>query len=578
MGETTGIAPADTALTPQERRLIACAARGEWWRPEAIEGQDADPANADGWSSARRLRAELIHCLIAGDIWPGEAQPWALGPKGLRIEGAFVAGAFDLEGATLRGTLWLHRCVFDERLNFADATTRTISLSGSHLRRGLVAPRVTIRGALLLSHGFRASGGIDIRDARIDGQLGCSGGRFENPGGVALDAGALTAEVVYLNRGFSATGEVCLIGARIERQLDCIAGTFDNAGGFAINATSLAVGHSLQLRDGFCAHGEVNLVRATIGGSLRCEHATFSNAPGLAIDLSMAHVDAGFSLHNLRPAPGATRGLEGRLILDQAQCRTYCDDPRAWPEPGQLVLDGFVYERFHASDTRWRTRKDWLKHQVRGHLDGSFRPQPWTQTINVLRAMGHDGDARELAVQRELARARSKGTGGVEKFWLYALNVFVGNGYKPWRAAWWSALFVALGWFVFASAGEQGYMAPRDGNVRVSEAWNVAPPKVPRLPKTYPPFNALAFAFDSYLPVIAFEQDESWEPSTQKTLRSVQAAPDRALLGLTPRWLTLPDGFFAGGWHRLLYWILEILGWIFVSLFIAGMSGIMKKE
>jgi hypothetical protein len=40
----------------------------------------------------------------------------------------------------------------------------------------------------------------------------------------------------------------------------------------------------------------------------------------------------------------------------------------------------------------------------------------------------------------------------------------------------------------------------------------------------------------------------------------------------------LPDAFFAQGWHRVLYWSEEFLGWVFVSLFIAGMSGIMKNE
>jgi hypothetical protein len=35
---------------------------------------------------------------------------------------------------------------------------------------------------------------------------------------------------------------------------------------------------------------------------------------------------------------------------------------------------------------------------------------------------------------------------------------------------------------------------------------------------------------------------------------------------------------FSWGVHRVVYWADEVLGWIFVSLFIAGMSGIMKKE
>jgi len=32
------------------------------------------------------------------------------------------------------------------------------------------------------------------------------------------------------------------------------------------------------------------------------------------------------------------------------------------------------------------------------------------------------------------------------------------------------------------------------------------------------------------------------------------------------------------GFHRFVYWVEEFLGWVLVSLFVAGMSGVMKKE
>ena len=76
--------------------------------------------------------------------------------------------------------------------------------------------------------------------------------------------------------------------------------------------------------------------------------------------------------------------------------------------------------------------------------------------------------------------------------------------------------------------------------------------------------------------MITFGQDESWEPSDVRSIPVLRAAPDRALL-----WLAgggLPQSVYAGGWHRVVYWVEGGLGWVFVSLFIAGMSGIMKKE
>jgi len=157
-------------------------------------------------------------------------------------------------------------------------------------------------------------------------------------------------------------------------------------------------------------------------------------------------------------------------------------------------------------------------------------------------------------------------------------DVMLGYGYRPWRAVGWSAAFIALAWWVFASAASLGYMAPRDGNVRVSPEWNHPEGNKsgkPEVPRTYPPFNGLVYALDDYLPVIEFGQDEAWEPSTKKTIVVIHSAPDLFGLHYVP---VAPEWVFTAGWHRVLYWIEEFLGWVFVSLFIAGMSGLMKKE
>ena len=88
-------------------------------------------------------------------------------------------------------------------------------------------------------------------------------------------------------------------------------------------------------------------------------------------------------------------------------------------------------------------------------------------------------------------------------------------------------------WIVFASAGDLGYMVPRDSGVRVNSKWNIQPdwqakpPKLPRLPSTYPPFNGLVYALDAYLPVIELGQDEDWEPSAIKTAPAINAQPEQ---------------------------------------------------
>ncbi|MCH8858370.1 MAG: hypothetical protein IID54_02175, partial [Proteobacteria bacterium] len=75
----------------------------------------------------------------------------------------------------------------------------------------------------------------------------------------------------------------------------------------------------------------------------------------------------------------------------------------------------------------------------------------------------------------------------------------------------------------------------------------------------------------AYLPLIELGQDTAWTLSNAKTCAARQ---DKVCFNGN-RW---QEGFFRLGIHRVLYWTMAILGWIFVSLLIAGMSGVMKKE
>ena len=568
------------ALTPQELRLIECAAKGEWWEPLEVDGKapDMDPAKANDWDMARTLRADVIRCLAVGDVWSTQTQAWPISAKGILVSGAQISGVLDLEGVTVERLLCFQSCVFDGTVELSDARTRAVSFDGSHLFR-LTAERAKIDGGLYLRNGFAAKGEVRLRMADIKGQFSCSGGIFENPDGQALAADSIRVGAsLYLDHGFTAKGEVDLTGAKITGQFSCENGRFEKQDGRALDADTITVGGNVFLRHGFTAIGEVNFTRATIGGNLRGEGGSFDNATGDALDLSSVEIGAGLFLHALIPPEGCKNGMAGRLLLSQAKCRTYRDDQGSWPEPGKLVLDGFTYDRFAECDTDWRQRRLWLRRQNVDHIVDRYSPQPWTQAISVLRAMGHDREARRLAICRETVRLKSKSTGYWSKFWMALSYVTVGFGYRPWLALVWSALFVSVGWWMFASAASLGYMAPRDGAVRRSDEWN-NPAKGhllrPTLPRTYPPFNGLIYALDGYLPVIEFGQDEAWEPSSVRTVPVIHSALDWTEDAYVPK---PPEWFFTKGVHRFVYWANEILGWLFITLFVAGMSGLMKKE
>ena len=558
----------------------------------------------------------------------------ALNANGAKITGGvYLRGGFEAHGevnlvaATIGGSF---DCQVGKFLNEA--------------KTALNANGAKITGGVYLRGGFEAQGEVNLVGTTIEGSLDCSDGKFLNEGKTALNAnGAKIAGGVFLCAGFEAHGEVNLVGATIEGNFECDGGKFLNEGKMALSAGGAKITGGVYLRDGFEAQGEVNLVNAMIGSQFQCCGGSFIHSTGTALTLRFAEIASalrfeGRLLDTVCWLPALFRG---QVDLMQAKCVTFCDDKVDWSTCSGLLLDGFTYERFHECDTNWKIRRDWLLRQSPTHLgfdpklpvapvwrrilrsisqaanliahreqsppqsqppNGTFRPQPWTQAVKVLRAMGHDDDARELAMQREIMRANSASTRWHLRAWLHLLRWTIGNGYKPQWALYWSLLFVVLGWLTFATAANLGFMAPRDGSVQVL----LASEAKAKIPEHYTRFNGPIFALDVYLPIIELGQDTAWEPTDTQTGHRRATADSRwvefvrLVLGhdwsvtgqksanehkhpLPPQTIWDRGAAFAAwcfslGVHRFIYWAVELLGWLFVSLYIAGMSGIMKNE
>jgi high-affinity K+ transport system ATPase subunit B len=98
-------------------------------------------------------------------------------------------------------------------------------------------------------------------NARIGGMFDCSGGRFANGAGPALNADGVTVDGgMVLGAGFVAAGEVRLTGAHVKVQLVCNGGNFSNAGGTALLADGVTVEGTMHCGDGFVALGTVRLL------------------------------------------------------------------------------------------------------------------------------------------------------------------------------------------------------------------------------------------------------------------------------------------------------------------------------
>ena len=167
------------------------------------------------------------------------------------------------------------------------------------------------------------------------------------------------------------------------------------------------------------------------------------------------------------------------ISLSGARVGRLVDDEASWG--AGLVLDGFTYDALLGdAPTDAPRRLAWLKKQRPSHWGVEqngmdFKPQPWQQLIRVLRAMGHDEEARQVAIAREehLRRIGKIGQtpptwGRLRAFvyrsatrrfhWLFGL--LAAYGYRPIRVAGWMlGVWLACA-AMFWWAALQGVFAP----------------------------------------------------------------------------------------------------------------------
>ena len=468
--------------TPAEQRVIDAAAAGEICDFRVNDPATDDPAQAETWGAERALRADVLRALCLG-LRPD----WPLDPRGVQVQGARIDGALDLAATTVAVPLAFWGCAFTAAPIVRDAALKVLNLSGSRLP-GLEGDGLTVQSSLFL-RGIHAVGEIRLLGAMVGGSLDCSGGRFESPRGKALSADRLTTGGdVFLINGFRAVGEVRVLGARIGGDLACIGGSFENPEGVALNAD-----------------------RADIRGGLFWRQL---QAP-----------------------------TTGRVSLAHATVGVLADDLESWPQPGALILNGFVYGAIAPdSTTDAEKRLDWLRRQD----PQLFSPQPYEQLAKVLRQMGHDDDARKIAIARKqalIARSGNRASRLARHLVLWP----VGYGYRPARALWCLLALIAFGTLIFSGPVGGGVMLP----AKLGEAQVTAYQTCAALPPGYPRFQPLVYAIDTALPIIDFHQEAWW----------------------------LPDEAGVRGLGTQVYlWLHIALGWLLTTLGIAAVTGIIKRD
>jgi hypothetical protein len=413
----------------------------------------------------RMVRGEVIRFLLLGGVAVEAGDLPAL-----RLTGAHITGALELEHAEIMAPISLHECRFDERMSVFGSHLRRLSLDRS-VMPGLLASMTTFDASLGLT-GCRSTREISLMGARIGGALFLNGAELTGPV-TALDGTWLSVGTDVLARdGFTGRGALLLDNAEIGGSLRWEGAVLDNPDGVALSGQDLRVGANADLCDGFSANGAVRLRYAEVTSRLCFERATLTVPVGKTA-LDCRHVVAR-ELVLLPTGPPA-----GIVDLSHARIGLLRDTAATWPSA--LRLDGLTYETMAELDNR-ADRLRWLR------LDpGGFRPQAYTQLAQVYRSVGRDDDARTVLLAGERHRRDILALPG--RLWGRLQDLTVGYGYRPVRAAGWLAALLVVGTALF------GLYPPRA----------VEPGQAPE-------FVASIYTLDLILPVIDFGQQSAYHP------------------------------------------------------------------
>ncbi|NUQ51331.1 MAG: hypothetical protein HUU19_01385 [Phycisphaerales bacterium] len=573
-----------------------------------------------------------------GTFSANDDDPPALGCVGIRIEGSLsLAG-----GAAVSGRLVLSSARIGNDLNAREATFENsggeaLLAIGLEVQGSVYLERSAARGECCF-RGARIGGDFVLAGATLSGRRGSD---RTTGSALDLDRGAI-AGTVDLSGGASIRGEVRLRGATIGGSIDLTGCVIDGATGvgesvgYAMRAEGVRVAGDVVFGAAFHSRGEVRLLGATIDGALECNGARFENPimsrpeKWRALSLHRLDVSRGVYFRGERPAhagqpPGLptrtlgsivmvgarvgrdlqiqmlecdgdlnidrasiestlridpTASISGVLDLSDARVARLRDSLDAWRRPRRLNLHGFRYGSFtDECDMTVADRIDWVGHGgVDSNAQAVFSAEPYQQLARVYASMGRSDDAvkvrqAQFRARREHERPRSFWdiSGACWYWWRWLVIRLLGCGYN--RLGPLYAMFVLwlIGGLVFQAANRQGLMVPASDQVLTTSEYQQESGR--KVPLDYQPMNVWTYSADAMLPFIDLHQERFWLPKRDPD-------PDRwrAIANLdrgTVFGYPFPD---AGRFVRWYLWFHIAAGWILSTLFVVGLSGIVKNE
>jgi hypothetical protein len=322
---------------------------------------------------------------------------------------------------------------------------------------------------------------------------------------------------------------VNLTDAKIDGSLECNGGQFigtDTAP--ALDANGVDVKGAVLLRTGFRAVGRINFTGASVGRAF--QWADVGSPENVVLDLRLMKV--------------------GTLLNHQ----------NSWPAQGHLELDGFVYDQIdNEAHPNAKVQLGWLELQPRDR----FRSQPFEQLAAALRKTGVEDEAKKVMIARNTAEAehiplRFNRIG--DWSWFKIVGPVIGYGYRPWNAFTVSLAVITVGWWLFRRGFVRGLVTPTKDEKYTIEKDGASP-----VSDNYPKFNALVYSLETFVPFLKLGINEHWTPNAK-------SGEPLKVLSIGALRLSTTTGALLRGY----LWFHIIAGWVLTTLWVGGLTGLVK--
>jgi hypothetical protein len=491
---------------------------------------------------------------------------------GISLPGADITGQLNMTGAHLKGRDKEGYSLFADNIK----VSRDVFLRSA-------SKQIT----------FIAVGGIRLSGADITGQLDMAGAHLKGRD----------------KEGYSLFAQDIKVGDDVFLRSTSKQGTFSAADVIMFYCANITGGLDMS---GAQLKNLISLKDAYVGGSLDLTDAVLAKAPMQAVDAERVEIRHVLSWRPAKP-------VNGSVSLEGATAAELKDN---WKEgvngywPTNLQINGFKYIRIDAGDaaqnasvkqrltwirgrykredflrtdlkrllcstfflTGWARRTlttghPWLafkavieairfalqainvafrvtiqavKVAMFGEAKMDFASQPYEQLASVYRGAGRDTDARKVAIasRRDLRRW------GRLRWYRRAFNWFLDKtiryGYQTWRAfVWLAALYAAVLVIALIAQHHGAAVVPAKDTTGI----NPAPSALVCVSK-YPCFYPTGYAFDTVVPIINIHQADYWRPDST------------AVWGDTLLWFS---------------WAGTVIGWLLVTLAVAGYTGLVRR-